>query len=135
MRVGDIKAEALKMTGVNGGMNITYLDINGLQNDETYAAYLILMDGAINRAVDRFVSRGVLKAEEAVYVDGTTQPADEMAIPDNLARIIPYYVKGEVMANDEPDSAAYAMSMFESLLETIAENLSPAAEAVYRCEC
>ena len=135
MRVGDIKAEALKMTGVNGGMDITYLDINGLQDDETYAAYLILMNGAINRAIDRFVSRGVLKAEDAVYVDSTTQPADEMDIPDNLARIIPYYVKSEVIANDEPDSAAYAMSMFESLLETIAENLQPVTEAVYRCEC
>lgn len=135
MRVGDIKAEALKMTGVNGGMDITYLDINGLQDDETYAAYLILMNGAINRAIDRFVSRGVLKAEDAVYVDSTTQPADETGIPDNLARLIPYYVKGEVMANDEPDSAAYAMSMFESLLETIAENLQPVTEAVYRCEC
>ena len=134
MKVGDIKAEALKMTGVNGGMNITYLDINGLMNDETYAAYLINMDSAMNRAMDRFVSRGVLKADEAQYVDATTPPATELTISDNLARIMPYYVKGEVFANDEPDSAAYAMTTFESLLETIAANINPTTEAVYRCE-
>lgn len=130
MRLGDIKAEAIKLIGVNNGMPVSYLDIPGLERKATYAAYLVNMNGAINRGIDRMIVKGVLK--DQTYVTSDTKPADELALDDVLARMLPYFIKSEVQAMDEPDAAANARNMFEVLLEDYAQNTNPCAvETVY----
>lgn len=42
---------------------------------------------------------------------------DEVDIPDELARIIPYYVKSDLMTRDEPSLATQARNKFEEALE------------------
>ena len=41
-------------------------------------------------------------------------------IPDELARLIPYFIKGELFREDEPGEAAEAMSWFEQRIAEIA---------------
>ena len=45
--------------------------------------------------------------------------ADEVDIPDELARIIPYYVKSELMSRSEPALAIQARNEFEEALKEI----------------
>lgn len=44
---------------------------------------------------------------------------DELLIPDELARILPYYIKGDLYQEDEPSLADNAMLTFERLLASI----------------
>lgn len=43
----------------------------------------------------------------------------EVEIPDELARIIPYYVKSDLMTRDEPSLATQARNKFEEALDEI----------------
>lgn len=60
---------------------------------------------------------------------------DEVPLPDELARIIPYWVKGEVYQDDEPNIAADAKNQFEQFLIAYARentNRQSSVESVYR---
>lgn len=118
MKLGDIKAEALKIIGVNQQMDITYLDIPTLKTDPTYATYLFSMNGAINRALDRFFVTGAMNSSTSIGSE--TMEDTEMSdigVNDVLARMIPLYVVGDVFATEEPSFAAEKRNEFESALE------------------
>lgn len=120
MLLGEVKAEALRIMNVNPNMQISYLDIDGLKNDPTYVGYLSAMNGAINRALDRFYAQGVL-TEEAQGVDARTKETldlkEEYGISEALCRMIPLYVVGDVFAIEEPSLAAKCRNEFEATLE------------------
>lgn len=118
MKLGDIKAEALKIIGINQQMDITYLDVLNLKLDPTYATYLFSMVGAINRALDRLYVKEAI--DEPVSVTVETMEDTEMSdlgVNDVLARMIPLYVVGDVFATEEPSFAAEKRNEFESALE------------------
>jgi hypothetical protein len=118
MKLGDIKAEALKIIGINQQMDITYLDVLNLKLDPTYATYLFSMVGAINRALDRFYVKEAI--DEPVNITAETMEDTEMTdlgINDVLARMIPLYVVGDAFATEEPSFAAEKRNEFEGALE------------------
>lgn len=47
--------------------------------------------------------------------------AELVGVPDELARLIPYFIKGELFREEEPGEAAEAMAWFEQRLASIAQ--------------
>ena len=119
MLLGDVKAEALKIMNINTFMNISYLDIDGLKEDGTYSGYLYAMNGAINRAFDRFyIKEAIAEPCKAVSVETPeTLDLNDIGINDVLARMLPSFLVSEVFAMDEPEIAAYHRNLFEVSLE------------------
>lgn len=60
MKLGDIKAEALKLMFVNAGKDIAFDNLADYLGDDTYGYYLVNMPGAINRAMGRLERARVL---------------------------------------------------------------------------
>ena len=114
MYLGDIKAEALTLMGINT-LNAAYPDIDALKDNPTYSGFLYSMVGAINRALDRFVIVGAI--EQAPVIDHKTLETEDIGVDSALARIIPYYIVGELYALDEPNIAANCRNIFEQSLE------------------
>lgn len=119
MLLGDVKAEALKIMGLPGTMNVSYLDVGVLKSDPTYAPYLNAMPGVINRAIDRFVVKEMIPPPKERIASSTPETKDlnDLGIDDILARIIPYFIVGEVYTSEEPTIAANNRNIFESLTE------------------
>lgn len=191
MKIGDIKAEAIKLMFVNYDLPVTADNICDLEADETYNGYLVNMDGSINRALDRIAEKGRLDSKICVlpqdgegvtlhgrfvryalktllpdfgyvlrvvydngrfispsvsyalegktlvlpalrgedeeyrllysprppYVSKANRYADELDLPDEVAHLIPYFIKSELYAEEEPSQAAQARNLFESLLD------------------
>ena len=72
--------------------------------------------------VSRVFAGGTLRIifyPKAPAVDSKTKNNDELNLPDELARIIPYYVKSDLMNRDEPELAILARNKFESALDEI----------------
>ena len=72
--------------------------------------------------VSRVFAGGTLRIifyPKAPAVDSVTKDDDELNLPDELARIIPYYVKSDLMNRDEPELAILARNKFESALDEI----------------
>jgi hypothetical protein len=53
MKVGDIKIEALKLMFVNYSFDLGIDDLQSMISDENYGSYIVNMNGAIARALDR----------------------------------------------------------------------------------
>lgn len=51
----------------------------------------------------------------------TLQDTEELTIDDELARIIPYWIKGELYEEDEPELAQQARQLFEFYLSNLYE--------------
>lgn len=119
MLLGDVKAEALKIMNINTFMNISYLDIDGLKEDSTYSGYLYAMNGAINRAMDRFYIREAISEPVPELKASTDETMDlnTIGVNDVLARMLPSFIVGDVFAMDEPEVAAYHRNLFEAALE------------------
>lgn len=56
---------------------------------------------------------------KAPAVSSKTENEEELSIPDELARIIPYYVKSDLMTRDEAELATLARNKFELALDEI----------------
>lgn len=120
MYLGDVKAESLKIMNINSFMNISYLDIDGLKEDGTYAGYLYAMNGAINRAFDRFYIKEAIAEPIASAVTVETPETldlNDVGINDVLARMLPSFIVGDVFAMDEPEVAAYHRNLFEASVD------------------
>lgn len=59
MKLNDIKIEALKLMFTNYSEDIS--DIEALINDDNYSAYIMSMNGAINRALARLWAKRVIR--------------------------------------------------------------------------
>lgn len=119
MYLGDVKAEALKIMNINTFMNISYLDIDGLKEDSTYTGYLYAMNGAINRAFDRFYIKEAVDEPVSAITVTTSETLDlnDLGINDVLARMLPSFIVSEVFAMDEPEVAAYHRNLFEASVD------------------
>ena len=188
MTYGEIKIEALKLMFVNYSFDMSVEDIEKMKTDESYGSYLVNMDGAINRALDRIENACVVPVKKyAIVDDNLTREGDlkvfdlnkisdlfqverissinsygdycgdvefnidaeellirqnysnfkviyypqlprktnklsdfdELDIPDNIARLIPYYIKSELYQEEEPTISADARNIFEACLEDL----------------
>lgn len=54
-------------------------------------------------------------------VSFATANTDEIDLPEGIACYVPYYLKGELYRDDEPNEAAEARNQFEQLMSEIAE--------------
>ena len=67
-------------------------------------------------------------------IKSTTSGDTEIPVPDNIAAYIPYYVKGDIYREDEPNEAAEARNWFEqaiSELEGKREQYQSTVESIY----
>lgn len=184
MKLGDIKAEALKLMFANYDVDITADTISDLYDNPSLKNYLFAMPGAINRCFNRFKSEMMLR-EKAVTITPTegdyystfdlstitdlfeisritytddygdyfgsvsyqlegdtlilfqsggeyhliyyaeppiiydvaiTADTTEIDLPIELLSIVPFYIKGELYQEDQPELAAEAMAIFEQKL-------------------
>lgn len=201
MRVGDIKVEAIKLMFTNYGFDFSINDLQTMLADENYGSYIVNMNGAIARALDRIENACVvpLKRKEitigecvesrnfirfdtstigdffmldrvtAEYDTGEyagnveyavegdvlllpnhkasytilyyptiktineeTQDTDEIWIPEKIARLIPYFIKGDLYQEEEPDLAADARNIFEASLDDLKKQNQSKQDYVYR---
>ncbi|MBO5969359.1 MAG: hypothetical protein J6S14_12765 [Clostridia bacterium] len=184
MTIGEIKIQALKLMFVTYQDNISVDDLEKLGGQENYRAYLINMDGAINRAFADIERRRILPVKsyeingsawelrnriarfdlkkvedfydverissESLYeYNGNAQyyrDGDHISLvdydntvtyrlvyypklarnlgdtkhianlPDELACLIPYYVKGDLYRDDEPNEASEARNWYEQAM-------------------
>jgi hypothetical protein len=116
MKLGEIKAEALMLMGVNNSLNISWSDIQTYKEDPTYGTYIYGMTGAINRCLSRMYVLGALQSKPAI-ITNTMDESAEIEIEDVLAQMVPLYVVGEVFALDEPSVAQNKRNEFEQALE------------------
>jgi len=66
-----------------------------------------------------YVTTGSYKlvyTKEMPYIDDTVTDSDTVDLPDEMIRLIPYFIKGELYEEDEPNLAAAAMNIFEARL-------------------
>ena len=120
MKIGEIKAEALMIMGINNNANISWTDIESYKEDPTYNTYVHAMVGAINRCLLRFYIVGAIEAKplsvstETGEITEITEFSED--VDDILANMIPLYVVGDVFALDEPSVAQNKRNEFEELL-------------------
>lgn len=187
MKLGEIKIEAIKLMFTNYNFDLHIEDLTRLISDENYGSYLVNMNGAIARALDRIENACVVPVksykvlnddleygeifsrfdtkkiedfylidrvvvEDNYHYDGDTEfilegdnllldkninkytilyypklktidetksDETELEIPNNIARLIPYFVKGELYQEEEPDIAANARNLFEASLDDL----------------
>lgn len=134
MKLGEIKLEALKLMFVNDGeiLNMENLD-EYLYGNEVYRGYLVNMVGSINRSLNRFKMKNIKPLDDKEYVkftDDTPNDTEIDFIPDELQEIIPYFIKGELYQEDEPNVAGASMNYFESLLDDYLDNRPPTQKKV-----
>ena len=194
MKLGDIKAEALRVMFVNGSTDIAADNLVDYIGDDTYGYYLVNMPGAINRCFSSLEEKGVLPVktyalnpsealasgsflrfdlasliddffdiERVVYendneeyigdyeyrregsvivlanigegerytvlykpklerITASTENTYEIPIPDNIASHIPYFIKGDLYRDDEPNEASEARNWYEAAMEGITES-------------
>lgn len=195
MKVGDIKVEAIKLMFTNYGFDFSINDLQTMLADENYGSYIVNMNGAIARALDRienacivplkrkeisieecsetrsFIKFDTSKIEDffmldrvtAEYgsgeyvgnveyelegdqnanytilyyptiktIDENTQDTDEIWIPEKIARLIPYFIKGDLYQEEEPDLAADARNIFEASLDDFKSQNQSKQDYVYR---
>ena len=134
MKLGEIKLEALKLMFVNDGeiLNMENLD-EYLYGNEVYRGYLVNMVGSINRCINRFKMKNIKPLDDKEYVkftDDTPNDTEIDFIPEELQEIIPYFIKGELYQEDEPNMASASMNYFESLLDDYLDNRPPTQKKV-----
>lgn len=67
-------------------------------------------------------------------VNSYTESDTEIALPEGIAAILPYYVKGDLFRDDEPDEASEARNWFEQALDEIAgkrDRVQSRVESIY----
>lgn len=201
MKLGDIKAEAMKLMHASGGAAVSAETVSILGRDSNAREYLIAMTGSINRCFGRIESKGILPhgryeyraplsctfqlriplPEEAarmisvwregeeggglfrsvpflgygdsllvqgvpgalytlVYEPKIPRVSDadpdtrEIAIPDEIAELIPLYIKSELYLEDEPSEAVQARNLFEAAADEVRQRVvscQGVADAVY----
>ena len=115
MTIEQIKKEALKLMFTNQDDEIDSSDISQLEADDNYGDYLVNMYGCINRAIVRLKSKGVEFTGERL---NSETPDDRvLELDEELCELIPYFIKGELYEEDNPQQAAIAKNYFESTVD------------------
>lgn len=65
-------------------------------------------------------------------VSATTGEDTDIALPDMIAAAIPYYIKGDLYRDDEPNEASEARNWFEAALDSIpVQRSQPAVREIF----
>ena len=73
----------------------------------------------LERYDDDEITYTVLYRPTIPRVESLTDNEWEVPIPENLAALIPYFIKGDLYRDDEPNEASEARNWFETSLEEI----------------
>lgn len=135
--IGELKAQALMLMGINNALKISSGDIDGLKDDPTYGTYVNGMNGAINRCLSRMYMVDAL-AEEPTMLTNDSDESDLISkyaedVTPSLVNLIPLYIVGDIFALDEPSVAQNKRNEFEDALASYGKN-SGNVELVYVCE-
>ena len=124
MTLGEVKAETLRLIGVNTSEDIRAEMLGEYLGDEKYRLYLVNMVGPINRGLSLLRRRGACARPEGH--DGRighetpgTLDMMELGVGDELAEILPFYIQSELVRVEDPDAAAMALSAFERAFNEI----------------
>lgn len=115
MTIEEIKKEALKLMFTNQDNEIEESTIIELEQDDNYGDFLVNMNGSINRALVRLKSKGVKYTGERL--NKNTDNSQTLDIDENLCELIPYFIKGELYEEDNPQQAAIAKNYFEDTVD------------------
>jgi hypothetical protein len=86
-----------------------------LEQDDNYGDFLVNMNGSINRALVRLKSKGVEYTGERL--NKKTDNNQTLDIDENLCELIPYFIKGELYEEDNPQQASIAKNYFEDTVD------------------
>lgn len=73
----------------------------------------------LERYDDEDITYTVLYRPTILRVDSLTDDDWEIPVPENIAALIPYFVKGDLYRDDEPNEASEARNWFEAGIEEI----------------
>ena len=137
LTIGELKAQALMLMGINNAFNISSGDIEGLKDNPTYGAYIYGMNGAINRCLGRMYMVGALSDEPEFLTEDAEESHSISVYAKNitapLASLIPLYIVSDVFALDEPSFAQNKRNEFEQALAYNSKNTGE-IQLVYECE-
>lgn len=91
---------------------------NGFINEN---AEFTLAGDLITLPVLKGVTFSIVYFPKVKNIDADTSDTDELELEDKFARIIPYFIKGELYQEEEPGLAADATNRFEALLMDFAK--------------
>jgi len=86
---------------------------NGFINEN---AEFTLAGDLITLPILKGVTFSIVYFPKVKNIDADTSDRDELELEDKFARIIPYFIKGELYQEEEPALAADATNRFEALL-------------------
>jgi hypothetical protein len=133
MTIAEIKKEALKLMFTNQDNEIDGSTIEELMGDDNYGDYLANMNGCINRAIVRLKSKGIEYSGERLAVDANNDI--ELPIDEELSELIPYFIKGELYEEDNPQQASIARNYFEDTVDDyLSTKNQTAVEVVWRLD-
>lgn len=133
MTIEEIKKEALKLMFTNQDNEIDTETMKALEEDENYGDYLVNMYGCINRAIVRLKSKGVEYTAERL--NSKTPNETELDLDPNLCELIPYFIKGELYEEDNPQQASIAKNYFEATVDDyLATKNQTSVETVWRLD-
>lgn len=134
MTIEEIKKEALKLMFTNQDNEIDNAEnIEELMTDDNYADYLANMNGCINRAIVRLKSKGVEYTEDRLTKN--TSDKEELPLDEALCELIPYFIKGELYEEDNPQQASIARNYFEDTVDDyLSTKNQTAVEVVWRLD-
>ena len=147
MTIEEIKKEALKLMFTNQDNEIDERTIGELAGDDNYGDYLANMYGSINRAIVRLKSKGVEYSGQRLIAPKkgeTTDPQNNMvlsftfnsqSIGDELSELIPYFIKGELYEEDNPQQASIAKNYFEDTVDDyLATKINATVDVVWKLD-
>lgn len=91
---------------------------NGFINEN---AEFTLAGDLITLPILKGVTFSIVYFPKVKNIDADTSDRDELELEDKFARIIPYFIKGELYQEEEPALAADATNRFEALLMDYAQ--------------
>ena len=64
------------------------------------------------------------------YIDDTVADSDTCDLPNEILRLIPYWIKGELYEEEDANLAMAAMNVFEARLMLMKEENTPQTKVV-----
>jgi len=103
-----------------------YMDLTQITDLYRLERVMYITNGVIDISVDNLVQANVLVlpiktgdyklvyTKKMPYITDDTEDSDEVDLPDEIVRLIPYFIKSELYEEDEPNLATVARSIFET---------------------
>ena len=96
---------------------VIYENDNGEYNGEY--DYKLEGDVLVLDRIDEDETYTLLYKPSISRITNETSKTQEITIPDNIACLIPYFIKGDLYRDDEPNEASEARNWFEASMDSI----------------